>query len=76
MHQPQPKEEKIACLVSLTGDSYEEDPQPEPPPSLVEPRRVQRLVRQIHGSPGDMIQEEEGQEDYAATTGTSGGLVA
>ncbi len=63
VHQPQPKEEKIACLVSLTGDSYEEDPQPEPPPSLVEPRRVQRLVRQIHGSPGDMIQEEEGQED-------------
>lgn len=63
VHQPKPKEEKIACLVSLTGDTYEEDPQPQPPPSLVQPRRVQRLVRQIHGSPGDMIQEEEGQED-------------
>lgn len=63
VHQPKPKEDKIACLISLTSSTYEEDPQPEPPPSLVEPRRVQRLVRQIHGSPGDMIQEEAGQED-------------
>jgi hypothetical protein len=63
VHQPKHKEEKIACLVSMTGDTYAEDPQPQPPASLVEPRRVQRLVRQIHGSPGDMIQQEEGQED-------------
>jgi hypothetical protein len=68
VHQPKSKEEKIACLVSLTGDTYEEDPQPQPPPSLVEPRRVQRLVRQIHGSPGDMIPEEEGQEDTQQPT--------
>jgi hypothetical protein len=67
VHLAKPKEDKIACLVSLTGDTYEEDPQPQPPPSLVEPRRVQRLVRQIHGSPGDMIQEEEGQEDTEET---------
>jgi hypothetical protein len=67
VHQAKPKEEKIACLVSLTGDTYAEDPQPEPPASLVEPRRVQRLVRQIHGSPGDMFQEEEGQEDTEQT---------
>jgi hypothetical protein len=66
-NQPKPKEDKIACLVSLTGDTYEEDPQPQPPPSLVQPRRVQRLVRQIHGSPGDMFQEEEGQEDKEPT---------
>lgn len=63
VHEPKPKEDKIACLISLTSSTYDEDPQPEPPPSLVEPRRVQRLVRQIHGSPGDMIQEEAGQED-------------
>ena len=63
MHQPQAKEDKIACLVSLQSSTYADDPQPEPPPALIEPRRVQRLVRQIHGSPGDMIEEEEGQED-------------
>jgi hypothetical protein len=63
VHQAKPKETKIACLISLTNSTYEEDPQPEPPSSLVEPRRVQRLVRQIHGSPGDMIPEEAGQED-------------
>jgi hypothetical protein len=63
VHQAKPKEDKIACLVSLKGETYAEDPQPQPPPSLVEPRRVQRLVRQIHGSPGDMFQDEQGQED-------------
>ena len=63
VHQPQAKEDKIACLVSLESNTYEADPQPEPPPALIEPRRVQRLVRQVHGSPGDMIEEEEGQED-------------
>jgi hypothetical protein len=67
VHQPGPKEDKIACLVSLTGETYAEDPQPQPPPSLMQPRRVQRLVRQIHGSPGDMFQEEQGQEDTDQT---------
>jgi hypothetical protein len=63
VHQPQAKEDKIACLVSLQSSTYADDPQPEPPPALVEPRRVQRLVRQVHGSPGDMVEEEEGQGD-------------
>jgi hypothetical protein len=63
VHQPQAKEDKIACLVSLQSSTYADDPQPEPPPPLVEPRRVQRLVRQVHGSPGDMIDAGEGQED-------------
>jgi hypothetical protein len=71
VHQAKPKEEKIACLVSMTGETYAEDPQPEPPASLMQPRRVQRLVRQIHGSPGDMFQEEEGQEDTEETAARS-----
>jgi hypothetical protein len=52
VHQAEPKEDKIACLVSLRSDTHPHDPQPEPPPSFVEPRRVQRLVRQIKGLPG------------------------
>lgn len=71
VHQATPKEDKIACLASLTGDTYAEDPQPEPPLSLLLPRRVQRLVRQIHGSPGDMFQEEEGQEDREPTAASA-----
>ena len=60
VYQAKPKETKIACLLSLSSSTYEEDPQPEPPPSLVEPRRVQRLVRQIHGSPGDTMPHASG----------------
>jgi hypothetical protein len=59
VHQGQPKEDKIACLTTLKSSTFAEDPQPEPPPSLLEARRVQRLVRQIHGSPGDMLPEEQ-----------------
>jgi len=52
VHQAEPKEDKIACLISLRSDSHAHDPQPEPPPSFLEPRRVQRLVRQMKGLPG------------------------
>ena len=51
VHQPKNKEDKIACLVTLKSDRHEQDPQPEPPPSFMEPRRVQRLVRGIKGLP-------------------------
>jgi hypothetical protein len=52
VHQAEPKEDKIACLVSLRSDTHAHDPQPEPPPSFLEPRRVQRLVRQMKGLAG------------------------
>ncbi len=47
IHQPQPKEDKIACLISMDSQQHDHDPQPEPPPSFVDARRVQRLVQQI-----------------------------
>jgi hypothetical protein len=53
VHQAEPKEDKVACLISLDSDTHAHDPQPEPPPSLLEPRRVQRLVRQMKGLPGE-----------------------
>ena len=57
VHQPQNKEDKVACLVSLHSERHEQDPQPEPPPSFTEPRRVQRLVRQMKGLPGEQLAE-------------------
>jgi hypothetical protein len=65
VHQPQNKEEKLACLVSLTSTVAAQDPQPEPPPSLQEPRRVQRLVQQMQGMSADKPQEEAVPEDAA-----------
>jgi hypothetical protein len=50
---PENKEDKIACLVTLRGEVYAHDPQPEPPPSFLQPRRVERLVRQMAGQAGE-----------------------
>jgi hypothetical protein len=66
VHQPQNKEDKVACLVSLHSDRHAQDPQPEPPPSFREPRRVQRLVRQRKGLPGEHPAEAAGPEGAAA----------
>lgn len=63
VHDAQNKEDKIACLVNLKTEVYEQDPQPEPPESFLEPRRVQRLVQQMQGQAGDPLQEEERAED-------------
>jgi len=53
VQQAQPKEDKVACLIALESDTHAQDPQPEPPPSFLEPRRVERLVRQMKGLPGE-----------------------
>jgi hypothetical protein len=53
VHAAEGKEDKIACLVTLTDVAGEADPCPEPPPSFVEPRRIQRLVQQMAGPSGD-----------------------
>src|SRR5262249_2495047 len=49
VHQPQAKEDKIACLVSMRSDRHAVDPQPEPPSTFRDARRVARLVQQLQG---------------------------
>jgi hypothetical protein len=70
VHQKQNKEDKIACLVSLKSAVQETDPQPEPPQSFLEPRRVQRLVQQMKGQSTDKPQEEPEQEDASTPAQT------
>jgi hypothetical protein len=64
--EAQSKEDKVACLVSLHSDRHEQDPKPEPPESFLQPRRVQRLVRQMKGlpgeHPGEAAEPDEGAE--------------
>jgi hypothetical protein len=55
VHAAENKEDKIACLVTLTNAAHAEDPQSEPPPSFVQPRRVQRLVQQMAGQASDPL---------------------
>src|SRR5262249_26192159 len=61
VHQPETKEDKLACLVTLHSQEHTEDPQPEPPPSFLQPRRIQRLVRQM----GSWAGEETAADDEA-----------
>jgi hypothetical protein len=49
VHQPQAKEDKIACLVGVRSDVHADDPQPEPPAAFRDARRVARLVRHFQG---------------------------
>jgi hypothetical protein len=49
VHEVQGKEDKVACLVTLQSQRLEHDPQPEPPPSFRQPRRVRRLVTAMKG---------------------------
>jgi hypothetical protein len=55
VHGQENKEDKVACLVTLQGEVYTQDPQPEPPPSFLQPRRVERLVRQMAGQAGEAL---------------------
>lgn len=53
VHQAENKEDKIACLATLESAEHNADPQPQPPTSFLQPRRVQRLVQQMAGQAGE-----------------------
>jgi hypothetical protein len=73
VHQAESKEDKVACLVSLRSERHEHDPQPEPPPSFLQPRRVQRLVRQMKGLPGESAAETPAEAPAARTAESAAG---
>lgn len=66
VHDPENKEDKVACLVTLQGEAHAQDPQPEPPPAFLQPRRVERLVRQMAGQAGEVPPAAEGAAETAA----------
>jgi hypothetical protein len=59
VHESQNKEDKVACLATLSGPTFAADPCPEPPESFRCPRRVQRLVQQMKGSAGGEAPAQE-----------------
>lgn len=68
VHAAEGKEDKVACLVTLTDVAQDADPCPEPPASFVEPRRIQRLVQQMAGRSGDGPAGDEPAVDASAAT--------
>jgi len=55
VHAQENQEDKVACWATLQGDVHAHDPQPEPPPSFLQPRRVERLVRPMAGQAGEAL---------------------
>jgi hypothetical protein len=51
VYEPAWREDKVACLVTLQGETYADDPQPEPPASFADPARVAALVQGVHPTP-------------------------
>jgi hypothetical protein len=66
VHGQENKEDKVACLVTLQGEVYAQDPQAEPPPSFLQPRRVERLVRQMAGQASQAEEAVRETADAAA----------
>jgi len=62
VHDAQNKEDKIACLATLSGPAFTTDPCPEPPQSFQCPRRVRRLVAQMKGDAGEALAQEIPEE--------------
>lgn len=81
VHQHQNKEDKVAAFVTLRSQDFDSDPCPQPPPSFLDCRRVQRLVRQMQGQAADPSQSQTpsatATETDEANEGTepSGGAV-
>ena len=58
VHDARHKEDKIACLATLTGPTFAADPCPEPPHSFLCPRRVRRLVNQMKRAAAEVTPPE------------------
>jgi hypothetical protein len=72
VHQPQPKEDKIACLLTMQSVPHADDPQPDPPPAFRDLPRMARLVQRLHGhsaGPTPPPPEAEAEAEAAVTAG-------
>jgi hypothetical protein len=52
------KEDKVACLLTLTGETFQEDPHPQPPRCFLDAPQVDELVRDIQARHGPRQENE------------------
>lgn len=52
------KEDKVACLLTLSGQTVAEDPHPEPPRCFLDAPKVDELVRDIQANHGPRAENE------------------
>jgi hypothetical protein len=58
VHDEQWKEDKVACLLSMKGQTFAEDPHPEPPRCFLDAPKVDELVRDIQSHHGPRLEDE------------------
>lgn len=58
VHGEKWKEDKVACLLTLKGQTFAEDPHPEPPRCFLDAPEVDKLVREIQANHGKRDENE------------------
>jgi hypothetical protein len=58
VHGKQWKEDKVACLLTLKGQTFAADPHPEPPRCFLDAPAVDKLVREIQANHGKREENE------------------
>jgi hypothetical protein len=71
VHDARNKEDKVACLTTLTSSTHAHDPCPEPPDSFLCPRRVKRLVTQMKGQASEANPQEIPEEPADPVTAST-----
>lgn len=74
------KEDKVACLLTLSGQTVAEDPHPEPPRCFLDAPKVDELVREIQANHGPRAENELpqlaelrlGNEAFGSSRGPAG----
>ena len=60
------RETKVGCLLSMTSDTYAQDPAPTIPAVFVDPARMARMTREIKGFSGEAAADESAPETSEA----------
>lgn len=58
VHGEQWKEDKVACLLTLEGQSVADDPHPQPPRCFLDAPKVDELVREMQANHGPRAENE------------------
>ena len=58
VHQQGWKEDKVACLLTLKGETFAADPHPEPPKCFLDAPEVDKMVRDIQAHHGPRQEDE------------------
>jgi len=58
VHEQQWKEDKVACLLTLHGQTFADDPQPEPPRCFLDAPKVDEMVREMQAHHGPRQENE------------------